>query len=121
MHQEARHEGDYEKAITEHFFPYWDEETKRVWHEGLAVFSARRGGRPDADAGDHSSLCHLLVDMGLARRFSLRGDIADLFRKLDARTTARSLCWGADYFIATEAVARELIRDLARMQFGGTA
>jgi|GEM_PF-7077078 len=104
---------DYEVLITEEYFPFWDEETQRVWAEGLKGFTALCGCDPDADVEDHDILCQLLLDRGLAIRQPLSGADLDLFLGLDEGLKARSLCWCSDYFIATPHVTREILIVLA--------
>jgi len=109
----------YETLITEEYFPFWDEETKHAWSQGVKAFTDLCGSHPDADVEDHDILCHLLVDRGLAVRHHLDGDDAILFQRLGPETRDRSLCWCSDYFIATAPVARELLIDLARERCRG--
>jgi len=112
---------DYEILITEEYFPFWDEETKNAWSQGLEAFTELCGSHPDADVEDHDILCHLLVDMGLAVRQPLSSADADLFQRLEPGIADRSLCWCSDYFIATAPVARELLITLARERCRGGA
>jgi len=100
---------DYEVLITEEYFPFWDGETKNAWNQGLKAFIDLCGCHPDADVEDHDILCHLLLDSGLAVRYPLSGEEYELFRRLDEKSMARTLCWCGDYFIATAGVARELL------------
>jgi len=113
MVSECGMRSDYEVLITEEYFPFWDEETKEVWAEGLKSFVALCGCDPDADVEDHDILCQLLLDRGLALRQSLSGVDLDLFLGLDEGLKARSLCWCSDYFIATPQVTREILIALA--------
>jgi hypothetical protein len=111
---------DYEVLITEEYFPFWDEETKKVWAEGLKSFTELCDCCPEADVEDHDILCQLLLDRGLAIRQPLSGADMELFLGLDEGLKARSLCWCSDYFIATAGVTREILIALARERCGGT-
>lgn len=110
---------DYELLIIEEYFPFWDEETKIVWAEGLKSFRDLCGCEPDADVEDHDILCQLLLDRGLAVRCNLSGADAELFLGLDEGLKSRSLCWCSDYFIATPPVTREILIALARERCRG--
>jgi hypothetical protein len=105
---------DYEVLIREEYFPFWDEETKRAWTEGLKGFVDLCGSHPDADVEDHDILCQLLVDRGLANRYPLSGSVMEIFLGLDDGIKSRSLCWCADYFIATAGVTREILITMAK-------
>jgi hypothetical protein len=111
--------GDYETFIREEYFPFWDEETKRVWTEGLKRFRELCGSPPDADVEDHDILCQLLVDRDLAKRYPLSGSVRELFLGLEDGVKARSLCWCSDYFIATAGVTREILIAMARERCKG--
>jgi hypothetical protein len=111
--------GDYETFIREEYFPFWDEETKRVWTEGLNRFEELCGSLPDADVEDHDILCQLLVDRDLAKRYPLSGSVRELFLGLEDGVKARSLCWCSDYFIATTGVVREILIAMARERCKG--
>lgn len=115
----CKSKSDYELLITEEYFPFWDEETKSVWAEGLKSFIDLCGCDPDADVEDHDILCQLLLDRGLAARFPLSGTSTELFLGLDEGLKARSLCWCSDYFIATQQVTREILIALARERCTG--
>ena len=119
MAQECGSRSDYEVLITEEYFPFWDEETQRVWAEGLKSFTELCGCDPDADVEDHDILCQLLLDRGLALRQPLSGADMELFLRLDEEIKARSLCWCSDYFIATTVVTREILIALASERCGG--
>jgi len=110
---------DYEVLITEEYFPFWDEETQRVWAEGLRGFTELCGCDPDADVEDHDILCQLLLDRGLALRQPLSGTDMELFLALDEGIKASSLRWSSDYFIATASVTREILIAIARERCGG--
>jgi len=110
---------DYEVLICEEYFPFWDEETKRVWAEGLKSFTDLCGCEPEADVEDHDILCQLLLDRGLAIRQPLSGAEMELFLGLDEGLKARSLCWCSDYFIATPGVTREILIAIARERCAG--
>ncbi len=113
MVTECESRSDYEVLITEEYFPFWDEETQRVWADGLKSFTELCGCDPDADVEDHDILCQLLLDRGLALRQPLSGADLNLFLGLDEGLKARSLCWCSDYFIATPQVTREILTALA--------
>jgi hypothetical protein len=121
MAQPCESKSDYEVLITEEYFPFWDEETRKTWAAGVTAFTDLCGCHPDADVEDHDILCHLLLDSGLAVRHSLSVQEFELFLRLDEKTSARTLCWCDDYFIATAGVARELLIALAYERCRGGA
>jgi hypothetical protein len=110
---------DYEVLIREEYFPFWDEETKTVWTEGLKGFTELCGSPPDADVEDHDILCQLLVDRGLALKFTMTAAKMEDFLRLDDEIKARSLCFSSDYFIATAGVAREILIEMASERCAG--
>jgi len=110
---------DYEVLIREEYFPFWDEETKTVWTEGLKGFTELCGSPPDADVEDHDVLCQLLVDRGLALKFTMTAAKTEEFMRLDDGMRARSLCYCGDYFIATAKAAREILIAMAKERCSG--
>jgi hypothetical protein len=110
---------DYEALIREEYFPFWDDETKRVWATGLDAFRDLCGSSPDADVGDHNILCQMLVDRGLAVKFSMTAAKTEEFMRLDDGIKARTLCWCSDYFTATAKAARGILIAMAKERCTG--
>ncbi len=110
---------DYEVMITEEYFPFWDDETKGAWAEGLKAFAEVCGCNPEADIEDHKILCFLVVDKRLVLRHPLAEEESELFRGLDEVLVARTLCYGFEYFIATAGVTRKLLIAMERKRCTG--